>query len=149
MSVEPPPSIAVTLAINPPSFKLGTQANVELSVTAVSNASYPITIRTWRNILDPGVSQIQGSLVGVDQDTHEELILQMIDINYGDFKFEYTLGGTTNTMLLSSPGNLGCSMRPSIRRMRTREAELADPCLAERKPCLAIGISLTYKKEKM
>jgi hypothetical protein len=40
----PAPSIAVTLAINFAAFKLGTP--VELSVTAVSNASQPITIFT-------------------------------------------------------------------------------------------------------
>jgi hypothetical protein len=95
MSIATPPSIAVTLAINPPSFKLGTQANVELSVTAVSNASYPITIHTWPNIFNPGLSQIHGSLAGVDQGTHEELNLHMIDIRLrGDSNFNYTLGGS-------------------------------------------------------
>jgi hypothetical protein len=137
MSVEPPPSIAVTLAINPPSFKLGTQANVELSVTAVSNASYPITIRTWRNILDPGVSQIQGSLVGVDQDTHEELILHMIDINYGDFKFEYTLGGWDDkyyvTLEPGQPRVFNAPFHPAHADERSRACRPL-PCRAQALP---------------
>jgi hypothetical protein len=78
MLVAPPPSIAVTLAINPPNFTLG--SHVELSVTAVSNAFYPITIDTWWKILNPRLSQERGSLVGVDKDTLKELPLHMIDV---------------------------------------------------------------------
>jgi hypothetical protein len=45
----------------------------KLSVTAISNASEPITIYTWPNIFYPGLSQKRGSLVASDKDTHEEL----------------------------------------------------------------------------
>jgi len=106
MSIAPPPSIAVALAIKPPIFKLGTQANVELSVTAVSNASYPITIHTWPNILNPGLSQERGSLVGVDQDTHEEFNMHMIDIRLRESPpSNYMLGGSDDQYFVTlEPG---------------------------------------------
>jgi hypothetical protein len=104
MSVAPPPSIAVTLAINPSNFTLG--SHVELSVTAVSNASYPITVDTWWNILNPGLSQERGSLVGVDKDTLKELPLHMIDIHMSpDFLDDRTLGGVHDEYLVTlEPG---------------------------------------------
>ena len=58
MAVALPPSIVITLAINPPISKKGA-TDVEMSVTAVSNASYPITVITWPSILNPGLAQLR------------------------------------------------------------------------------------------
>jgi hypothetical protein len=63
MSIAPPPSIAITLAINPPIFKRGDH-DVEMSVTAVSDASYPITIFTWPNVLTRGLRSCVGISLG-------------------------------------------------------------------------------------
>jgi hypothetical protein len=84
-----PPSIAVKLAINPPSFRMSDR--VRLHITAISNASEPITIYTWPNIFNPGLSQMRGSLVVSDKDTHEKLQLPTVDIERGLTNF--TLGG--------------------------------------------------------
>jgi hypothetical protein len=89
VSVGPPPSIAVKLAINPPSFSIGEM--VQLSVTAISNATKPITIYTWPNIFNPSLSQKHGSLVAFDKDTHEKLTLHTRDVCRGQINF--TLGG--------------------------------------------------------
>ena len=72
MLIATPPSIAITLAINPPNFKTGAH-DVELSVTAVSNASYPITVFTWPNVLNPGLAQLRGNFEGFDRGTSEPL----------------------------------------------------------------------------
>jgi hypothetical protein len=104
MSVAPPPSVAVTLAINPSNFTLG--SHVELSATAVSNASYPITVDTWPNIFNPGLSQQRGSLVGVDKDTHKELEMHVIDVRMNaEFLNDRTLGGVHDEYLVTlEPG---------------------------------------------
>jgi hypothetical protein len=83
------PSIAVTLALNPPNFTLGT--NVELSVTAVSNASYPITVFTWPHIFNLDLAQKRGNFKGVDRDTGMEL--PMHDIRMSRMEYDHTLGG--------------------------------------------------------
>jgi hypothetical protein len=86
-----PPSISVTLAINPPSFKLGTY--VELSVTAVlnANAKFPITIFTWPSVFNLELAQMRGNFVGVDRDTG--MRLPMHDIQVQRRGFSHTLGG--------------------------------------------------------
>jgi len=91
--IAPPPSIAITLAINPPNFTLG--SDVELSVTAVSKAPYPVTVDTWWTILNPKIQQGLGSLVGVDKDTHEELMLHSAHFHMAPaFLDDHTLGGS-------------------------------------------------------
>jgi hypothetical protein len=84
-----PPLIAVTLAINPPNFKLGT--DVELSVTAVSNATFPVTIFTWPSVFNLELAQKRGNFVGVDRDTGMKL--PMHDIQVQRRGFNHTLGG--------------------------------------------------------
>lgn len=82
-------SIAVTLAISPPAFKIGTP--VELSVTAVSKAPQPITIFTWQHIFNVQLAQRRGNFVGWDQDTDVKLPLHEMDITLAPFN--YMLGG--------------------------------------------------------
>jgi hypothetical protein len=89
-SIVPPPSIAITLAINPPIFKRGDH-DVEMSVTAVSDASYPITIFTWPNVLNPGLAQQRGNLRGFDRDTAEPLKMRTLFIKRMPYSF--VLGG--------------------------------------------------------
>jgi hypothetical protein len=84
-----PPLIAVTLAINPPNFKLGT--DVELSVTAVSNATFPVTIFTWPSVFNLELAQKRGNFVGVDRDTGMKL--PMHDIQAQRTGFNHTLEG--------------------------------------------------------
>ena len=97
----PPPSIAVELAINPPSFKLG--ESVQLSVTAVSNASDPITIYTWSNILEPVYSQMRGSLVAFDQNTNQKLHLHTLDVSR--LPINFTLGSAEDHFFVTlEPG---------------------------------------------
>jgi hypothetical protein len=97
----PPPSIAVELDINPPSFKLG--ESVQLSVTAVSNASDPITIYTWSNILEPVYSQMRGSLVAFDQDTNQKLHLHTLDVSR--LPINFTLGSAEDHFFVTlEPG---------------------------------------------
>jgi hypothetical protein len=84
-----PPSIAVTLAVNPPAFALGT--DVELSVTAVSNATFPTTIFTWQFVFNLELAQVRGNFVGVDRDTGMKL--PMHDIQIKRAGFDHTLGG--------------------------------------------------------
>jgi len=88
MSLVVPPSIAITLAINPPNFRMNDP--VELSVTVISNASSPITVFTWPSILNPKLRQRQGDLVGFDQDTLEPLLLHTIDMSR--LAYNHTLG---------------------------------------------------------
>ena len=54
-NAQAPPSIFVTLAINPSILK--EDEAVELSATAVSHASYPITILSHWTILDLHLAQ--------------------------------------------------------------------------------------------
>jgi hypothetical protein len=61
------PSIFVTLAIEPPTFLPG--AEVELSITAVSHASSPITIFAWPNIFNLQLAQRRGNFTCVDLNT--------------------------------------------------------------------------------
>jgi hypothetical protein len=97
----PPPSIAVTLAINPPAFKLGEP--VELSVTAVSNASQPITIFTWQHIFNVHTAQKRGNFVGWDQDTGMKLPLH--DYFITPLRWSYTLGGRFDSSFVTlEPG---------------------------------------------
>lgn len=49
-----PPSMTVTLALDPPNFSLGD--DVKLPITATSHASTPITIYTWPNIFNLSIS---------------------------------------------------------------------------------------------
>jgi hypothetical protein len=89
MSITPSPSIAVTLVINPPAFRLGDA--VELSVTAVTNSTYPITVYTWPYIFNPKQAQQRGGFEGWDRDTGLRLPLQEVEImRKGE---SYTLGG--------------------------------------------------------
>jgi hypothetical protein len=100
-SVGLPPSIAVKLAIDPPSFKISER--VRLSVTATSNASDPITIFNWPNIFNPSLSQMRGSLVAFDKATHEELILHTMVVKRGPVN--YTLGGSDDEFFVTlEPG---------------------------------------------
>ena len=85
----PSPSIAVTLATNPPAFALG--SDVEISVTAISNATYPITIFTWPNVFNLELAQQRGNFVGVDRDTGMKL--PMHDIQIKRVGYVHTLGG--------------------------------------------------------
>jgi hypothetical protein len=85
----PAPSVAVTLAISPPDFKIGTP--VELSVTAISKASQPITIFTWQHIFNVQLAQQRGNFVGWDRDTGTKLPLHDMDVTPAPFN--YTLGG--------------------------------------------------------
>jgi hypothetical protein len=75
MTTPAPPSISITLAINPPSFAPG--AAVELSITAVSNASTPITIFTWPNIFNLRLAQKRANFKCVDRDTGEPLSMEI------------------------------------------------------------------------
>lgn len=100
--VMAPPSIAVSLAINPPSFALG--AKVELSIAAVPDSSGPITIYTWTNIFYPRLSQERGSLVEADRDTLEERRLHIIDVNRME-AINFTLGGPEDELFVTlEPG---------------------------------------------
>jgi hypothetical protein len=79
MAVALPPSIAITLAINPPAFALNT--DLEISVTAVTNVSYPITIFTWPYVFNLGLAQVRGNFEGWDRDTGMRLPMQEIAID--------------------------------------------------------------------
>lgn len=96
MSIAPP-SIAVTLALNPPNFKLGT--DVELSVTAVSNATYPITIFTWPTVFNPELALRRGNIVGVDQDTGMKLPLDDIKIKQQATVIGWVVATMSSTLL--------------------------------------------------
>ena len=85
----PSPSIAATLAINPPAFALG--SDVEISVTAISNATYPITIFTWPHVFNLELAQMRGNFVGVDRGTGMKL--PMHDIQVQRDGFSHMLGG--------------------------------------------------------
>lgn len=88
MWIDVTPSVAITLAINPPVFRINDP--VELSLTVVSNASYPITVFTFPTILNPDLGQIQGNLKGFDRDTLEPL--QMHDIDIRRVPYNHTFG---------------------------------------------------------
>jgi hypothetical protein len=88
MSIAPP-SIAVTLALKPPSFKLGT--DVELSATAVSKATYPITIFTWPSVFNLKLALRRGNFVGADQGTGMKLALD--EVQFMRDGYDHTLGG--------------------------------------------------------
>lgn len=101
ISVGLPPSIGVELAISPPSFRLSDR--VRLLVTAISNASEPITIYTWPNIFNPEVAQTGGSLVAFDKDIHEELKMHPMDVKLGPVNF--TLGSDDDRFFVTlEPG---------------------------------------------
>jgi hypothetical protein len=89
LSISPYPSIAVTLAINPPAFALG--SDVEISVTAVTNVSYPITIFTWPHVFNLGLAQRRGNFEGWDRDTGMELPMREIAIDRASY--DHRLGG--------------------------------------------------------
>jgi len=89
---------AAFAAFNHPIFALG--ARVKLSVTAVSNASGPITIYTWTNIFYPRLSQERGSLVEADRDTLEERRLHIIDVNRME-AINFTLGGPEDELFVT------------------------------------------------
>jgi hypothetical protein len=101
VTVGPPPSIAVKLAIDPPSFKMSDR--VRLSVTAISNASTPITIYTWPNVFNPELAQMGSGLVAFDKETHKVLRLHDMDVKLGPINF--TLGGTEDKFFVTlEPG---------------------------------------------
>jgi hypothetical protein len=75
MTTPAPPSISVTLAIDPPSFAPG--AAVQISITAVSHASTPITIFTWPNIFNLCLAQKRANFKCVDLDTGEPLSMEL------------------------------------------------------------------------
>jgi hypothetical protein len=102
MSIAPPPSIAITLAINPPIFKRGDH-DVEMSVTAVSDASYPITIFTWPNVLNPGLAQLRGNFIGFDRDTAAPLEMRTLAIKR--ITYSFVLGGVDDAFFFTlEPG---------------------------------------------
>ena len=70
-----PPSISITLAIDPPSFPPGTA--VGLSITAISHASTPITIFTWPNVFNLKLAQRRKNFKCVDLDTGEPLNMEL------------------------------------------------------------------------
>jgi hypothetical protein len=75
MTTLAPSSISITLAIDPPSFAPG--AAVELSITAVSNATIPITIFTWPNIFNLRLAQKRANFKCVDLGTGEPLSMEL------------------------------------------------------------------------
>jgi hypothetical protein len=100
--IVPPPSIAITLAINPPIFKRGGH-DVEISVTAVSDASYPITVFTWPNILNPELAQMRGNLIGSDRDTAAPLEMETLAIKR--IPYGFVLGGVDDAFFFTlEPG---------------------------------------------
>lgn len=100
--IVPPPSIAITLAINPPVFKRGDR-NVEISVTAVSDASNPITVFTWPNILNPELGQMRGSLIGSGRDTGAPLQMKTLAIKR--IPYSFVLGGVDDDCIFTlEPG---------------------------------------------
>ena len=102
MALAAPPSIAITLAINPPNFRKGAD-DVELSVTAVSNASYPITVFAWSKILNPGLAQLRGNLKAFDRDTAEPLPMHSMDMKR--VPYSYVLGGLDDEFFVTlEPG---------------------------------------------
>ncbi|KAL9095586.1 MAG: hypothetical protein Q9165_002018 [Trypethelium subeluteriae] len=62
-----PPSISVSLSIDPPSLALSTVVN--LTVTAVSHASTPITVFTWPSIFNLDLAQKRANFTCVDLNT--------------------------------------------------------------------------------
>jgi hypothetical protein len=75
MTTPAPPSISITLAIDPSSFAPG--AAVELSITAVSHASEPITVSTWPNIFSLRLAQKRANFKCVDLDTGQPLSMEL------------------------------------------------------------------------
>ena len=75
MASSSPPSISVTLSIDPPSFSLGTA--VDLSITAVSHAQVPITIFTWPTIFNLGLAQRRKNFTCLDVDTNTPVRLEI------------------------------------------------------------------------
>ena len=128
MSIATPPSIAITLAINPPNFKRDAH-DVELSVTAVSNASYPITIFTWPNILNPGNAQLRGQIRGFDRDTAEPMEMRTRYTKRGVYIF--VLGGIDDDCFFTlEPGQpISSTLRSGWRTVL---------------PCQVIGILLMF-----
>lgn len=78
LNAQKPPSISATLALDPPNFKEGEA--VELSITAVSHASGPITILTYSTVFNVPLAQrlrgFGGNFHCVDLDTNTPLRLQ-------------------------------------------------------------------------
>ncbi|KAF2239303.1 hypothetical protein EV356DRAFT_572743 [Viridothelium virens] len=70
-----PPSISVSLSIDPPSFSPG--AAVNLTVTAVSHAWTPITIFTWPSIFNLDLAQKWANFTCVDLNTAIPLHLEL------------------------------------------------------------------------
>jgi hypothetical protein len=75
MTTPAPPSISITLAIDPPSFSPGEA--VELSITAVSSASTSITIFTWPNVFNLKLAQRRKNFQCVNLDTGEPLNMEL------------------------------------------------------------------------
>jgi hypothetical protein len=75
MTTPAPPSISITLAIDPPSFSPG--AAVELSITAVSHASTSITIFTWPNVFNLKLAQRRANFKCADLDTGTPLFMEL------------------------------------------------------------------------
>jgi len=75
MTTPVPPSISIALAVDPPSFSPG--AAVQLSITAVSHASTPVTIFTWPNVFNLKLAQRRANFKCVDLETGEPLFLEL------------------------------------------------------------------------
>jgi hypothetical protein len=75
MPTSTPPSISIKLAVDPPSFSPGEA--VELSITAVSHATTPITIFTWPNVFNLKLAQTRANFNCVDLDTGEPLFMEL------------------------------------------------------------------------
>ena len=75
MTTSTPPSISITLAIDPPSFSPG--ESVELSITAVYHATTPITIFTWPNVFNLKLAQKRANFKCIDLDTGEPLFMEL------------------------------------------------------------------------
>lgn len=102
-AAQTPPSISVTLALDPPTPKEGEA--LELSATAVLHASYPITFLDYWTIFNIHLAQAHKKLVGnfhcVDLDTNAPIRLQTIacikrsairyELNHSDSQYFHTL----------------------------------------------------------
>ncbi|KAI9667808.1 MAG: hypothetical protein M1821_000627 [Bathelium mastoideum] len=75
MAESLPPSISVTLSIDPPSFAPGTAVN--LTVTTVSHAQTPITIFTWPNVFNLNLAQRRANFTCVDLNTGTPVHLEI------------------------------------------------------------------------
>ena len=70
-----------------------------MSVTAVSNASYPITVITWPSILNPGLAQLRRNFRGFDRDTARPLPMRSMFIKR--VPYGMVLGGADDAFFVT------------------------------------------------